>query len=282
MKGKTTSPSVHSKRRRRAPTWLIAGLCFLLLSPIANATGISWEIVIDATTSAVEDQGRLILGVASDATNGFDSYDLPHPPGWSNDFLDFYTSHRHSNSGWEAQPLSQLNYLAEYGPPLQQSSRSVDIQLSTDQTGMVHLSWDEIPSAIPEDYRVMLRDVSGAAMIDMRVESVYAVTVASGTRLFRLELNYAPATATPTPTFTSTSTPTDTSTRTPTPTVTPTATSTFTDTPTATATDTPTTTPTPSPTNTPQGDADYHLLMEFSYYWYTGEARFDFDNRGEG
>ena len=230
--------NMNSLKRNRKRKYLFSRIsrfhCVILLiliilwigQPIGAQTTPSegWSIPIQVSLPGLVDQGLLTIGAGSDAADGLDLYDFPHPPMLPDDFLDLYIEHDKTDPGWEEQIFSEMIYLSDFTSTLDENGQTIDFLLGTDQAGTITLSWPSPLDSQLDSYSVVIQDVSTSFFVDMKQQSDYTVAISAETRPFRIDFIYMAASPTPTSTETPamTATPTVTNTSTPTPTATPT------------------------------------------------------------
>jgi len=196
---KLTSRHLWIKPFQTVQLFRILAIVVLLLPTLINldvdpvqaaAPTEGWSIHFEAGMPDLLDKGRLTLGASSEAADGYDLYDDPHPPALPENYLDLYTKHDQNEVGWQGQPLPTLRYRAEYSSPLDSTDRTIDLYLETDQTGFVILSWSAISDPLLEAFQLTLLDVASDVRIDLRTQRSYRVEVHSGSNAFQLLITY--------------------------------------------------------------------------------------------
>lgn len=168
-------------------------LCALLLligliAGFTTAFGDSWQIKIDATPSNLIDKGRFIIEADPSSIDGYDALDQPHPPALPSRFLDLYSSHSNTESGWELQPLPNLHYRLESLRSLNGTDRNLIFLLDSDQSTSATLTWSIKDDSTLARYSVILKEIQTGTEVDMRQQSSQVVNVTPGPHSYLIKL----------------------------------------------------------------------------------------------
>ncbi|HEY7510113.1 MAG TPA: Ig-like domain-containing protein, partial [Vicinamibacteria bacterium] len=185
----------HPLRGRAVAGLARVALALGLLAAFAGAPLVAappppdgWRIRFDARMDGLVDQGRVVIGAGSGASDGRDAFDDPHPPALPHHVLDLVSEHRQDEAGWEAQEHAALRYRAQYDTPLGPRARTVPFVLETDQAGTVTLSWSLAPDLDLAQHFAALRDGSTTLVADLWAQPSVTLAVTPGRRVLHLDL----------------------------------------------------------------------------------------------
>ena len=147
----------------------------------------SWRFILTATTNRATDF-LTQLGVDATATDGFDPNldycEPPPPPG--GDYVEVYFPH----PKWGALP--GLRYNRDIRAPLQDEETKIwNLEIHTNNTGMVKLQWPDLSARVPDGHRFFLIDLDAESenSVNMQENQSYAY-FSTGLRHFRIEVTY--------------------------------------------------------------------------------------------
>ncbi|MCD6165573.1 hypothetical protein J7K19_02540 [bacterium] len=147
----------------------------------------SWRFILTATTNRATDF-LTQLGVDATATDGFDPNldycEPPPPPG--GDYVEVYFPH----PKWGALP--GIRYNRDIRAPLQDEETKIwNLEIHTNNTGMVKLQWPDLSARVPDGHRFFLIDLDAESenSVNMQENQSYAY-FSTGLRHFRIEVTY--------------------------------------------------------------------------------------------
>ena len=136
--------------------WLAVRLAGWNGTPAGEVNSPDWKIGIDTETGELQDNSTY-LGMASDATDGFDDlYDKYEPPVPPSDYINTYFPHPE----WGDPFGGQVAYDVKKSYPLDDTLATWEFEVATDQTGSVELTFRY--TGLP-DVPVILRDHGNGA-----------------------------------------------------------------------------------------------------------------------
>lgn len=163
-------------------------LC-LVLAGTGLCQSAPWSISICARGGSAVAYGHTELHSLAGGLTGIDQYDVPEPPHLPSAYVTAPTSRSDSDPRWALQPLPHVRYRSESLSLGEDESAQFPIELSTDQAGVVELSWT-ITNASALAYRhVVLHDNVSGQEIDMHDSSTYSITAVAGTRSLTLSIS---------------------------------------------------------------------------------------------